>query len=70
MSSESKPNSTPTKENTEDIDIKIDGSVAPVGIDNKGKSIDQLKFYPDNPTHFSHKAKFAAYVPVYSCCKI
>lgn len=33
-----------------------------VGIDNKNKNIQDLKFYPDNPTHFSHKARFTAYV--------
>lgn len=63
---DTKQNTIPKQESSPEANLpaepKLDGSVASVGIDNAGKSLDQLKFYPDNPTHFSHKARFTVYV--------
>lgn len=39
---------------------KYEAKEPKVGIDNKNKKIEELKFYPDNPTDFTHKARFAA----------
>lgn len=50
------PNSAPESQDTKDAESV--GTVPQVGIDNKGKKIEELKFYPDSPTHFSHKARF------------
>lgn len=40
---------------------KFEAKEPKVGIDNKNKKIEELKFYPDNPTDFTHKARFSAY---------
>lgn len=40
------------------VPAKSSNYVPDVGIDNKNKAAKDLKFFPDNPTHYSHKATF------------
>ncbi|VVT54555.1 uncharacterized protein SAPINGB_P004134 [Magnusiomyces paraingens] len=45
------------------VPAKSSNYVPDVGIDNKNKAAKDLKFFPDNPTHYSHKATFTTKEP-------